>query len=172
MNRPIWAILFVMSVILAVPGCGSDSKSDATAKRDDRLPERTPPRLPAPSGSQPVVHLLSENVDQAVLDGGEVDPAVLRAEQGLEVPAALLDISKSPNSPKLKVIVKGFGSMLQNPRIRQAVATENSLRLSLEMTVQTMAPGRSSDSRHEGARRPRRAARRLGPRQCPVRADG
>jgi hypothetical protein len=63
-------------------------------------------------------------------------------EQGLEVPAALLEITKSSNSPKLKVIVKGFGGALQNPRVRQAVATENSLRMSLEMTVQTTAPGR------------------------------
>ncbi|HEV7998640.1 MAG TPA: hypothetical protein VGP63_02095, partial [Planctomycetaceae bacterium] len=141
MNRPIWALLLVTSVILALPGCGSDSKSDATAKTDD--PSTTDASAAAsPSGSQPAVHLLSENpVKRSSMEGRWI-LLYYEREQGLEVPAALLEITKSSNSPKLKVIVKGFGGALQNPRVRQAVATENSLRMSLEMTVQTTAPGR------------------------------
>ncbi|HET6325272.1 MAG TPA: hypothetical protein VFG04_11405 [Planctomycetaceae bacterium] len=142
MNRPIWGMLLVMSVILTLPGCGSDSKSDATAKSEPSSGTETPAAAGA-SGSHPVVHLLSENVVKRSSLEGKWILLFYERMSGMEVPAALLEISKSTSSPKLKVIVKGYGAMLQNPRLKQAVATENSLHLALEMTVQTMGPNRA-----------------------------
>ncbi len=142
MNRPIWAVLLLVSVILTLAGCGSDSNSDPAAKKD-QPPGTDTPAGAGSGGSQPTVHLLSENVIKRSSMEGKWILLFYERMSGMEVPAALLDISKSANGPKLKVIVKGFGSMLQNPRIKQAVATENSLHLALEMTVQTMAQGRT-----------------------------
>jgi hypothetical protein len=142
MNRPIWGMLLVVSVILAAPGCNSDSKTEPAAKDDQPSGTETPDAA-SPSGSQPAVHLLSENVVKRPTLEGKWILLFYERMSGLEVPAALLDISKSASTSKWKVIVKGFGSMLQNPRVRQAVATEKSLHMALEMTVQTMAPGRS-----------------------------
>jgi hypothetical protein len=131
----------LVSVILTLAGCGSDSNSDPAAKKDQ--PPGTDTPAAGSSGSQPAVHLLSENVIKRSSMEGKWILLFYERMSGLEVPAALLDISKAANGPKWNVIVKGFGSMLQNPRIKQKVATENSLRLALEMTVQTMAQGRT-----------------------------
>src|ERR1700684_96689 len=143
MNRPIWGILLLVSVIFAAPGCNSDSKTDRTAKGDQPSGTETP-AAESPSGGQPAVHLLSENVAKRPTMEGKWILVFYERMSGLAVAAALLDISKSTTTSKWKVIVKGFGSMLQNPRVRQAVATEKSVHLAIEMTVQTMARGRAA----------------------------
>jgi hypothetical protein len=135
MNRPVWGILLLLSVMVVASGC-SDSKPEADAKTDQSSAEKS--TATASTGSQSS-HLLSANVAKKSSMEGRWILVFYERMTGMEVPAVLLDISKS--SGKLKPIVKGFGGMLQSPRLRQVSATEKNLHLTLDMTVQAMGRG-------------------------------
>jgi hypothetical protein len=141
MNRPVWGMLLLMSVMVAASGCGSD-KSEPGAKADPASGSNSPAAAAEAGSSQPG-HLLSANVPKKSSMEGRWILLFYERMSGTEVPAALVDISKSSSGPKLKAIVKGFGPMLQSPRLRQATATENSAHLALDMTVQAMGPNRT-----------------------------
>jgi hypothetical protein len=128
--------------MVATSGCTSESKSEPAAKGDPSTEANTPAAAVADAGGQPA-HLLSENVTKRSSMEGRWLLLFFERMSGMEEPVALVDISKSPKDSKVHAIVKGFGPMLTNPRLRQAVATENSLRMNLEMTVQTMGNGRA-----------------------------
>jgi hypothetical protein len=139
MNRPVWGILLLMSMIAALSGCGSDSKSEPAAKEQSSGSGS----LAGADGSAPSGRLLLDNVAKKSSMEGRWILAFYDPTVGLEVPAALVEISKAAGGSKLKAIVKGFGMMLQGPRLKLATATENSAHITLEMTVETMGPGRS-----------------------------
>jgi hypothetical protein len=146
MNRPFWGILLLLSIAFAVSGC-SDSKSETTDNKGDAASgadggTATPTAAVGQTG-----HLLGENVPKKATLEGKWILLFYERMTGLEFPVALLDIektnsaSKADNSPKLKVIVKSFGKVLSNPRLRQQVATDKSVHLALEVTVATGQPG-------------------------------
>jgi len=141
MNRPVWGILLLMSVMVAASGCGSD-KSEPGAKADPASGSNTP-AASAEGGSSPSVHLLTDNVPKKSSMEGRWILVFYERMSGTEVPAALVDISKSSSGPNLKAIIKGFSPMLQSPRRREATATQNSAHFVLEMTVQAMGPNRT-----------------------------
>ena len=59
---------------------------------------------------------------------------------GSELPAALVEISKSGKDSGLQVKVPQFGAALQGPTIKLAQATPAMMHLVLELTVQSMGP--------------------------------
>src|SRR5262249_18013952 len=131
-----------LSVAVAISGCSSDSPSEPAAKASPATGTGAATDIAAP-GSTPTLgvqstQLLSENVSKRTSMEGRWILVFFERMTGLEEPVALIDISKSPKDSKLRAIVKNFGPLLTNPRVRNAVATENSVRLALEMTVQTM----------------------------------
>ena len=83
---------------------------------------------------------------------------------GVEVPAALLDISKGSNG-KLKPIVKGYGKMLTNPRLRRADATDKTLHMAHRDDRRHDGAQSPADPRYKTARHPDRSAERAGSRQ-------
>jgi hypothetical protein len=140
MNRPAWGLLLLLSLMVAVSGC-ADSKSDTESKGDQ--PAAGDATAGDATKSAETVHLLSENVPKRTSLEGRWILLFYERMTFMESPVALLEISKSTKDPaNLRVLVKGFGSMLQSPRIKQAAVTRNTLRLGLEMTVQTIANGR------------------------------
>ncbi|HXY33520.1 MAG TPA: hypothetical protein VEI07_04785 [Planctomycetaceae bacterium] len=141
MNRPVWGILLLISMIVAAPGCSSDSK-ESGAKSDATGADSATAGTAGSAGGA-TTHLLSENIPKRTSMEGRWILVFYERVTGIEVPAALLEISKASGGSKLKAIVKGFSPILQNPRLRQAVATENSVHLALDMTVQQMGPGRT-----------------------------
>ncbi len=60
---------------------------------------------------------------------------------GSEMPAALIDISKSGKDGKLAAKVMSFGAALSSPTLKAIQVTPQSLHLLLEITVQSMMPG-------------------------------
>jgi len=62
---------------------------------------------------------------------------------GSEVPAALLDISRSAKDSKLHAKVK-FGIALSNPATKLVQVSDNSVHLGLELAVQTVGPVQTS----------------------------
>jgi hypothetical protein len=144
MNRPLWGILLLLSMLAVVSGCSSDSKSEPGAKTDPGSPDAaTAAAGGAPAGGNPLGagRLLSDNVSKKPSLEGKWILLFFERMSGVEVPAALLDISKGSNG-KLKPIVKGYGKMLTNPRLRRAEATDKTLHMALEMTVATVGPNR------------------------------
>ncbi len=146
MNRPLWGILLLLSLMAVMSGCTSDSKSESGAKTDPASPDALTAAAAggAPAAGNPLGsgHLLSENVAKKPSLEGKWILVFFERMSGVEVPAALIDISKGSNG-KMKAIVKGFGKMLTNPRLRRADATDKSLHLALEVTVATMGPNRN-----------------------------
>jgi hypothetical protein len=139
MNRPVWGILLLIGVVVAVSGCSSDSKSDPGAKADQ---SSSASGSSDPSGSKSV-HYLSQNVAKRPSMEGRWILVFFDKMMGAEIPAALVDISKATGSSKLKTLVKGFGMALTNPHTKEASATEKSAHLLLELTLEQMSPGRN-----------------------------
>jgi hypothetical protein len=140
MNRPAWGMLLLLSLMVAVSGC-ADSKPETESKGDQ--PATGDVAAEGAPKSAETVHLLSENAPKRTTLEGRWIMLFYERMTFMESPVALLDISKSTKDPaNLRVLVKGFGSMLQSPRIKQSSATRDTLRLGLEMTVQTFANGR------------------------------
>jgi hypothetical protein len=146
MNRPTWGILLLLAVLAAVSGCSSetktegDSKGSASSKGDATAGDAT-----GGTASSQSTHLLSENVEKRTSLEGRWILVFFEKNSGLEVPAVLLDISKSSKDPaNLRLVVKGYGGMLTNPRVKQSAVTRDTLHLNMEMTVQTMSQGRPS----------------------------
>ena len=60
---------------------------------------------------------------------------------GMEVPAALIEISKSAKDGKLTGKILSFGTALASPTLKSATVNPQTLHLVLEMTVQSIMPG-------------------------------
>jgi hypothetical protein len=143
MNRPIWGIVLLISVAMAGSGCSSESKSEPDAKSGQTAAGDNPiADLAATAAGAQSTHLLSENVPKRTSLEGRWVLLFFERMSGTEEPAALVEILKNPKDSKLRAIVKGFGTTLLNPRLRQASVTGNTVRLAVEMTVQTMSNGR------------------------------
>jgi hypothetical protein len=141
MNRPIWgALLFCFAV--AVAGC---SKSGQNAVPSDKAAGDA---RPASGGDTPVdpagAMLLSRDVPKRSSLEGRWAMLFYQRLSGMEVPAALLDISKSSKDTRLVVKVKQFGAALSSPTLKAAQAGPQSLHLVIELAVQNMMQGQQA----------------------------
>jgi hypothetical protein len=136
MNRPTWGALLLI-VAVAVAGC---SKSDSAATADKSAAGANP------AGADPTVEtgsgtVLTRNVEKRPSLEGRWVLLFYQRLSGMEVPAALLDISKSSKDGKLMIKKPvQFGTALSGPTLKQAQVTPDTVHLVLEMAVQSMGP--------------------------------
>lgn len=138
MNRPIWGAL-LLGLAVVVAGCGKSDDKGATSDK----PGADGSQAGAESSGDPSAtgQLLSHNVAKRPSLEGRWVLLFYQRLSGMEVPAALVEITKPGKDSKLTVKVPGFGTALANPTVKLAQATPESVHLVLEMTVQSMVQG-------------------------------
>lgn len=141
MKRPIWgALLFGLIVVIA--GCSKSKPTGATADKTADAPSQAAAGE-ASAEQTGGAHLLSRDVAKRPSLEGRWVLLFYQRFSGSEVPAALVDITKSSKDSKLQVKVPQFGAALSSPTLKLAQANPESVHLILELTVQNMSPGQA-----------------------------
>jgi hypothetical protein len=135
MNRPIWGAVLV-GLAVTIVGCSDSGQKETTTEKT--ATEGTQPLAEA-NADHPAGSTLSHSVAKRPSLEGRWVLLFYPKLSGMEVPAALLDISKSGKEGKLGVKVLQFGAALSSPTLKLAMASPEMLHLVLELTVQTMS---------------------------------
>jgi hypothetical protein len=141
MKRPIWGAL-LLCLTVAVAGCSKSGQNRAasdTAGGDTR--QASGGETPADPGG---AMLLSRNVPKESSLEGRWVMLFYQRLSGTEVPAALVDISKSGKDSRLAVKVTQFGAALSSPTLKFAQAGPQSLHMVIELAVQNMMQGQQA----------------------------
>jgi hypothetical protein len=141
MKRPICGAL-LFALIVAVAGC---SKTGESAKTSDKSQPGASPAAgqESPAEQEGATHVLSRNIAKRPSLEGRWVLLFYQRLTGMEVPAALVEISKSGKDSRLQVKVPQFGAALASPTLKLAQASPAVVHLVFEMAVQTMSPGQA-----------------------------
>jgi hypothetical protein len=135
MNRPLWGTIFLVFAF-AVAGCSDNGQKGATP--DKTAADTTVGATGAPTGGEGT---LTQNITKRPSIEGRWVLMFYQRLSGSEMPAALIDISKSGKDGKLAAKVMSFGTALSSPTLKAIQVTPQTLHLLLEITVQSMMPG-------------------------------
>jgi len=137
MIRPICGTIF-LAFAFAVAGCSDNGQKGATSDKttaDATAAAGGSPTEPAGDG------LLTHNITKRPSLEGRWVLMFYQRLSGSEMPAALIDISKSAKDGKMAAKLMQFGTALSSPTLKAIQVTPQSLHLLLEITVQSIAPG-------------------------------
>jgi hypothetical protein len=135
MNRPLWGTIFLV-LAFAVAGCSDNGQKGATP--DKTSADATASSTGASSGGEAT---LTQNIAKRPSIEGRWVLMFYQRLSGSEMPAALIDISKSGKDGKLAAKVMSFGMALSSPTLKAIQVTPQTLHMLLEITVQSMVPG-------------------------------